>query len=99
MRIRAPSGTTLIDAAIELHLPDLNFCRSFSRRKLYEAAVRLGECVCVTVMLCCNNLLAERICAEDTDHAASSRLFPPMPDIAVPIVRELCGPMPQQQEA
>ncbi|KAI6195570.1 Mevalonate kinase [Aphelenchoides besseyi] len=72
VRIRLPSGSVL-DEQIELNLPDLNFCRSFSRRKLFDAAAKL-----------------ERICREDGDFDWQ---LPPLPDIAVPLARELIGPI------
>ncbi|KAI6171734.1 Mevalonate kinase [Aphelenchoides besseyi] len=72
VRIRLPSGSVL-DEQIELNLPDLNFCRSFSRRKLFDAAAKL-----------------EQICREDDDFDWQ---LPPLPDIAVPLARELIGPI------
>lgn len=49
LKIRPQSGN-IIDEQIEINLPDLNFCRSFSRRKLYEAANKLGKfCVFDTI--------------------------------------------------
>ncbi|KAI6174588.1 GHMP kinase domain containing protein [Aphelenchoides bicaudatus] len=42
LKIRPQSGN-ILDEQIEINLPDLNFCRSFSRRKLYEAANKLEK--------------------------------------------------------
>ncbi|KAI6220958.1 Mevalonate kinase [Aphelenchoides fujianensis] len=82
-RFSAPGKTILfgehavVYGKVEINLPDLNFCRSFSRRKLYDAAARL-----------------ERICRDDGDYDPRD-LLPPLPDVAVPLAKELIGPLPQ----